>query len=62
VKVGIIAEAEYIAQATGIELEAADCRYCKRAQAKAGRNCRTHREEARLAYVCSPVSETYWAS
>lgn len=28
----------------------------------ASAGCRKHREEQRLAFVTSPVSETYWAS
>jgi hypothetical protein len=42
-----------------------NCQYCKAAKTRSrGKKteCKRHREQYRLNYVCSPISETYWSS
>ena len=47
------------------ELTREQCRYCRAAQKRKGDSaaeCKKHRDAARLAYLTSTSSETYWAS
>ena len=68
------AVAELDATNSKLDLQVANCRYCRMAKRRAEAlgvnlqqrpsrgNCKRHREAYRLAYVTSPVSEAYWTS
>jgi hypothetical protein len=56
------AQSELDGENAEIKFAVSRCRYCKVAKKRGKTECKKHSLAFHLAYVCSPVSETYWSS
>lgn len=59
---GAQAQADLDGKNAEIDYAVSKCRYCKTAAKRGKKYCGKHRRAYHLAYVTSPVSETYWTS